>query len=279
VVPADLGVHPRVYPAVDRAVAMSQHMSWVARSYHRLFGWKVHATIPVKYVYPPDGVPPVIARLARSIDEQPRNANVSASADDMSIVPVHAKAGRSIDKKRAVALVMHALRTRASSVRIPVRVVKPQVTDSALGKTITVDLSTNTLHLYNGFGVERTYPVATAIFPFSTPIGTWHVVQKEDMPSWVNPGTPWAASMPATIPPGPSNPLGLRALALDAPGVLIHGTPEDYSVGHYASHGCIRMHESDAIALYPLVPAGTKVIIFGAPPWGASTVAGQVAGF
>ena len=96
---------------------------------------------------------------------------------------------------------------------------------------------------------------------------------------WINPGTPWAASMPPMIPAGPDNPLGLRALALDAPGVLIHGTPEESSIGHYASHGCIRMHETDALALYPLVPAGAKVIIYGAPPWGASTVAGQVAGF
>jgi lipoprotein-anchoring transpeptidase ErfK/SrfK len=153
------------------------------------------------------------------------------------------------------------------------------VTEAKLGRTITVDLTTNTLHLYDGFQVIRTYPVATAITPYSTPIGTWHVVQKEHDPVWINPGTPWAASMPPMIPAGPSNPLGLRALRLDAAGVLIHGTPEDSSVGHWASHGCIRMHESDAIALYPLVPVGTNVIIFGAPPWGASSVAGQFTGF
>src|SRR5437588_10791914 len=197
----------------------------------------------------------------------------------MSIVTIHSKTGRTIDKAKALALVMKALRRHATSVRIPVQVVKPAVSDAKVGSTITVDLSTNTLHLYNGFQVIRTYPVATAILPYSTPIGTWHVVQKEFMPTWINPGTPWAASMPASIPPGPSNPLGLRALALDAPGVLIHGTPEDSSVGHYASHGCIRMHETDAIALFPLVPAGAQVIIFGAPPGGASPVAGQVAGF
>jgi hypothetical protein len=42
------------------------------------------------------------------------------------------------------------------------------------------------------------------------------------------------------------------------------------------------MYESDAIALYslyPLVPDGTTVIIFGAPPWGASTVVGAPPGF
>jgi lipoprotein-anchoring transpeptidase ErfK/SrfK len=34
------------------------------------------------------------------------------------------------------------------------------------------------------------------------------------------------------IPPGPDKPLGLRALKLSAPGILIHGTPETSSVGH-----------------------------------------------
>jgi hypothetical protein len=31
------------------------------------------------------------------------------------------------------------------------------------------------------------------------------------------------------------------------------------------------MHEADAIALFPLVPQGTPVIIYGAPPWGNSS--------
>jgi lipoprotein-anchoring transpeptidase ErfK/SrfK len=70
-----------------------------------------------------------------------------------------------------------------------------------------------------------------------------------------------------------------RQRFLNAPGILIHGTPEDASIGHWASHGCVRMHEADVLGLYPLVPVGTKVIIYGAPPWGASAVAGSSAGF
>ena len=145
--------------------------------------------------------------------------------------------------------------------------------------TITIDLTTNTLRLYDGFRVIRTYPVATATSPYSTPIGRWEVIEKEHDPVWINPGSAWSASMPATIPPGPSNPLGLRALRTSASGILIHGTPEDWTVGSYASHGCIRMHESDAIALYPQVPVGTPVVIYGAPPWGASTVVGAPPGY
>ncbi len=254
-------------------------MSWPLRSYHRLLHRPVKTAIAVRYVYPATKIRPLIARLAARVDVQPRNAALATSANDMAITLTHARRGRSLRQRRAVVLVLRALRMHAATVRVPVVPVRPAVSDAQLGETITVDLTTNTLHLYNGLRIVRTYPVATATTPFSTPIGTWHVAGKELHPVWINPGSAWAASMPAMIPPGPGNPLGLRALRLDAPGILIHGTPEDASVGHWASHGCIRMHETDVIALYPLVSVGTRVIIFGAPPWGASSVAGAPPGF
>ena len=73
--------------------------------------------------------------------------------------------------------------------------------------------------------------------------------------------TGWGAGEPATIPPGPGNPLGTRALYLNAPGIRIHGTYDTASVGTYASHGCIRMTISDSEDLYPRVPVGTTVLI------------------
>jgi lipoprotein-anchoring transpeptidase ErfK/SrfK len=48
-----------------------------------------------------------------------------------------------------------------------------------------------------------------AMSPFSTPIGTWQVEEKELHPVWINPATR-GPSMPPMIPPGPDNPLGLR---------------------------------------------------------------------
>ncbi len=43
------------------------------------------------------------------------------------------------------------------------------------------------------------------------------------------------------IPPGPSNPLGPRALVLAADEYAIHGTNRPDSIGTKASYGCIRM--------------------------------------
>jgi L,D-transpeptidase ErfK/SrfK len=68
--------------------------------------------------------------------------------------------------------------------------------------------------------------------------------------------------MPPSIPPGPGNPLGTKALQTSASRVFIHGTYSDWSIGYSVSHGCIRMHIRDSEDLYPRVPIGTPVLIF-----------------
>ena len=79
---------------------------------------------------------------------------------------------------------------------------------------------------------------------------------------WSVPNSPWAGELPGTTVAGgcAANPLKARWMGI-ADGVGIHGTGEDYSIGSRASHGCIRMHVSDVIDLYPRVPVGTPVLI------------------
>jgi lipoprotein-anchoring transpeptidase ErfK/SrfK len=43
--------------------------------------------------------------------------------------------------------------------------------------------------------------------------------------------------------------------------IYIHGCPDSEPVGEPRSHGCIRMRNSDVIALYEQVPAGMRVLI------------------
>ncbi len=38
--------------------------------------------------------------------------------------------------------------------------------------------------------------------------------------------------------------------------IYIHGTADECSLGTPSSHGCIRMHNSDVIALFDKVPIG-----------------------
>ena len=97
-----------------------------------------------------------------------------------------------------------------------------------------------------------------AIYP--TPTGDWHVVDMQRDPWWYPPTSDWAKDA-KPIPPGPGNPLGTRWMGLNVYGVGIHGTPDDASIGYSASHGCIRMHISDAEWLFDHVRIGTPVFI------------------
>jgi L,D-transpeptidase ErfK/SrfK len=148
------------------------------------------------------------------------------------------------------------------------RDVEPKVTDATLGRTIVVHLDRNELDLYDGFHVIRSWDVATAKPGFTTPNGDWTVYDKQVDPTWHNPAPDgWGAGEPLVVGPGPGNPMGPRAFYITAPGLIrIHGTSDDASIGRYASHGCIRMHNDDVVTLYPMVPVGTHVLIVGHRP-------------
>jgi lipoprotein-anchoring transpeptidase ErfK/SrfK len=266
----------RVHPgeAVDQAFQVSSGLAWISRVYHRLTHHPVDKLIPLSFTNDSSEVATFVRTVVEpAVTVHPRNAAIDLSGDSLALQ--HSRVGRSLSPPVSARMILSAMKIRKPTVELPVQTVEPKVSDATLGNTITVDLSTNTLRLWDGFALERTYSVATARYGFTTPVGEWEVVNKVEDPTWINPclGQPgcWAASEPPEIPPGPGNPLGTRALYLNAPGIRIHGTPEDSSIGTYASHGCIRMHISDSEALYPLVPVGTKVVIYGAPPWGNIT--------
>lgn len=132
---------------------------------------------------------------------------------------------------------------------------------SGLGKIIGVDLSERRIRLYSRGKRVRMYRIAVGTSSHPTPKGTFKITNKVKWPTWRNPGSDWAADMPASIGPSVSNPLGTRALYVSAPGIRIHGTTKRYSIGTAASHGCMRMRREDIEALYKVVPVGTKVHI------------------
>jgi lipoprotein-anchoring transpeptidase ErfK/SrfK len=45
--------------------------------------------------------------------------------------------------------------------------------------------------------------------------------------------------------------------------IYIHGCPDDDPMGVPGSHGCVKMRNSEMIALFDLVPVGTRVQIIG----------------
>ncbi len=133
---------------------------------------------------------------------------------------------------------------------------------TALGGQIVVDIGELTLYLYRDGKVVKTYRVATGAPAYPTPTGTFHIVDKVKDPTWLPPDSDWAKDA-QPIPPGTENPLGTRWMGTSATGVGIHGVPpsSDGSIGTYASHGCIRMHNWEAVDLFDRIVVGMPVII------------------
>jgi lipoprotein-anchoring transpeptidase ErfK/SrfK len=130
------------------------------------------------------------------------------------------------------------------------------------GTVVTIDQSSFTLRLFKGFKVSKRYGIAVGLPEFPTPNGRFSITNKAVNPAWSAPDQPWAGAYRNEVVAGGSaeNPLKARWLGIVG-GVGIHGTAADYSIGTRASHGCIRMHVSDVIDLYPRVPVGTAVLI------------------
>jgi len=149
---------------------------------------------------------------------------------------------------------------RIHRIRVAAKIVEPERTVAKFGPVIVVRRSSNELRYYVGSRLVRTFGVATGQSVYPTPVGTWSIVDMQRNPWWRPPDSPWAQGL-KPIPPGPGNPLGTRWMGLSAPGVGIHGTPDDASIGYSASHGCIRMHIPDAEWLFNHVDVGTPVVI------------------
>jgi lipoprotein-anchoring transpeptidase ErfK/SrfK len=169
--------------------------------------------------------------------------------------------GRTVRRGAMTAAITRALRTRIRG-RMPVvlRAIRPSVTKAGFGPVIVIQRGSNQLTLFNGSTVVRNFGVATGTAQYPTPSGTFSIADMQKNPWWRPPDSDWAKGK-KPIPPGPGNPLGTRWMGLTAPLVGIHGTPDAASIGYSASHGCIRMHISEATWLFDHVDVGTPVVI------------------
>lgn len=93
----------------------------------------------------------------------------------------------------------------------------------------------------------KTYPVAVGRWNSMTPVGEWKIVDK----GYESGGA-----------------FGTRWMALDVPwgGYGIHGTNRPWSIGSYASLGCVRMFNEHIEEIFDMIPIGTRVKIVGFRP-------------
>jgi lipoprotein-anchoring transpeptidase ErfK/SrfK len=172
----------------------------------------------------------------------------------------HGRSGRALRTFATRMRIQNALRTGIrTTIRAPLKKLKAQVVKPE--PVIVIRRGSNRLMLFHGTRLVRTFPVATGMAQYPTPLGDFQIVVKELNPWWYPPTQDaWAAGL-KPVPPGPGNPLGTRWMGLSAPGVGIHGTSEPWSIGHSESHGCIRMQVPSAEWLFTRVRVGTPVFI------------------
>ena len=151
-----------------------------------------------------------------------------------------------------------------SSLVIPQQLILP----NTVRQGIVLNVAEMRLYYYPpGSGTVEVLPIGIGQAGRETP-RNWvtSVERKQEAPSW----TPTAntrreyakrgESLPAFVPAGPDNPMGLYAIYIGRL-YAIHGTNANFGIGLRVSQGCIRLRNDDIKYLFDNVPVGTRVQI------------------
>jgi len=269
---AELGERAAIASAVDEALGVNATLGTFDRFWHRVRDESVAVEVDLAFRTRGDAVDQLASEIAAEVFEPWVNASISLTDDDDRLVFNEARAGTKLPVAEAADTIRAAIDEGVARVDLRTIRVPAKTTARSMGPTVVVDVSTNRLHLFEGFDRVKSWDVATAKPGWVTPTGVWNIWDMREDPTWYNPALDtWGASLPAIVPGGPSNPMGTRAIYIDAPGLIrIHGTTSPPSIGRYASHGCIRMHNGEIERLFEMIPVGAKVVIVGHRPAGAA---------
>jgi lipoprotein-anchoring transpeptidase ErfK/SrfK len=256
---ADIGA------AVEEAVEDSQQGGIPGRLVRYVSGGEVNESIAPQVGYSTPAINRFVRRVAEEINREPQNADVEASAASLEVVA--GEDGRKLRDNLLEAQLKKAVLNANAPHKIHARVhsIAPEVTKEEVAAEypsyLTLDRSTFTLRLWKNLKLAKTYTVAVGQEGLETPEGLYQIEAMEENPVWNVPESDWAGSLAGqTIPPGPSNPIKARWMAIYE-GAGIHGTEETSSLGTAASHGCVRMAIPDVEELYDEVELGTPIFI------------------
>jgi len=129
-----------------------------------------------------------------------------------------------------------------------------QDNQSRTTRRIVVSIADRKLAVVEGDRIVRVFETAVGAPASPSPVGVFTIANSIADPTWYGKGK--------VVPPGKGNPLGTRWLGLSLKGYGIHGTNVPSSIGHNASHGCIRMRNRDVEALFQMVRVGDQVELY-----------------
>ena len=257
--------------AVDKAVQRNHDVSALSRIMDSATGAQPERVdIPLEVAVDTSSLHDQIAALADSIYAEPADAYRDFNDDDT--VTLHADVtGRSLDVDASTTAAAQAVSnaTAGSSLadlssmqltsQLVVTTTPASVTVADLPPCIIVDYDNTTLYVY---GDDPNTPEAEGdAGTYTSPTGLHYIEYKDAAPTWTNPDpTGWGKNYAETIPAGPDNPLGLRALKVsDAPMIYLHGVSDPGLTHNNWSHGCINIYNDDVVTLFDLIPDPSSV--------------------
>jgi hypothetical protein len=142
-------------------------------------------------------------------------------------------------------------RDEADAVRIESLQSSAIQTDTTTTLQLALNIPSFRLDVFEHGELLRSYPVATGMPRYRTPVGSFRIDYLVWNPWWRPPDSEWAKKE-RPQPPGWKNPVGRVKMHVHEL-VFLHGSPFESSMGAAASHACIRMRNADAMALARLV--------------------------
>jgi lipoprotein-anchoring transpeptidase ErfK/SrfK len=262
-------IHPRidVDGLVRRAVSRSQQGFFVTRAVDAATGATTNANLSAPVSYSHRVLDRLADGVAARVDRPVREASVQPSLSGLH--KVSARNGRRIDD----AALRHDLAVAVANPGAPrtvaahVTITHPKVTTASLARRypsyVVIDRGAFQLRLYRHLKLSRTFPIAVGMQGLETPAGLYDVQWKQLNPPWIVPNSPWAGALAGkVIPPGPQDPLKAAFISFNGSAGMHGIDPSEYgTIGHNASHGCVRMRIPDVLDLYRQVQVHTPVYI------------------
>jgi lipoprotein-anchoring transpeptidase ErfK/SrfK len=254
---------------VAEAVARSRSGNIVSRTFRGLTGGSVQADLQPTVSYSKTAVVRLLDRIRRSVDRDPIDAKINFHPGGFDLQD--GRDGLAVDASALHRQIDAAIVSPTAQRTFVARThhTTPKVTTESLHKTYSTLLIVNRgafqLSLFKDLKKVKTYDIAVGMAGLETPAGVYHIQNKAVNPAWTMPNSDWVAPADRgkVVPGGsPENPLKARWLGI-FDGAGIHGIdPSEYgTIGHAASHGCVRMRIPDVIDLYPRVPVGAPIYI------------------
>lgn len=189
-----------------------------------------------------------------TIASQPVLINYTLTPEDVRL-PFHPKGMQFTSVKEALGEKFHMSRNLITTLnpKIPLKagetitVYNPYQPNTTPITKVIADKDKNLLYAYDNAGnLVASYPTTVGSKHTPSPKGTHYVRNRVIDPTYNKD----FKNKDSVLPPGPNNPVGRVWMGLSKPSYGIHGSPEPEMISRQASHGCIRLTNWDALALF-----------------------------